>query len=249
MPHSPKVFLLLLFFTAWLNAEVTPNEPFIHVEGEAIRKVPPDQFTLSLDILTRGETYDDALSANNGEFTKLLDFFESNHLPTTGIVSYEIQTEGKRANSWEKTKPQVYETNRDVKITLDQLDAFPLLVDYLNQRESTGRLYVYFGSTKEKTIEDELLNEAVANAKEKANLLTGKFGMQVKGVYTISEEHFMNIHLRYVPDESYSIQYAPASSDEGSVYYLPQTISFRSYIYVIFTIEKKTDDAKLAPKP
>lgn len=239
MPHLLKSLLLLLSLSVWAWAEVTPNEPFIHVNGEATANVPPDQFILSWNIQTLADNYDAALAANNEEFADLLTFFESNELPADGIVSYEIKTEGIRPNSWERVKPQVYKTTRDVKVTIPQIDAFPLLVDYLNTKESTEYPHISFGYSQKQALQDQLLDAAISNAKEKAARLTEKLGMQVKSVYAISEEHFMDISSRYVPDWGRDIQYSPASDNAGSIYYIPTTIGFRADIYVIFTIEKK----------
>ena len=191
----------LLAMTA--HAQSAPLSPIrsITVNGEAQRKVVPDEAHLTVDLNAQAMKMGDAKSAHDAKLEKLLAIAKAE-----GIDSKKIRTQSTSVQpvysypADPATHQPVrhfdgYRMSSNIDITVTDTDHLAPLLDKITNAEldkgnapEWGNLVnLYYTISNPEKLRDDLLAEAIANAKAKADNMSAAAGTAVGRVYEIRE--------------------------------------------------------------
>ncbi|MDQ0321153.1 uncharacterized protein YggE [Pararhizobium capsulatum DSM 1112] len=179
--------------TAARADEATPREAVISVSGEGRSAATPDMAVLSFSVLSDAKTAREALDANNKTMADVL-----NALKTGGIAARDLQTSGFAVNpqyqypdnSDGANKPPVligYQVANSLTIRVRDLAKLGGIIDQavtlgVNQGGS-----IQFTNDKPEATIIEARKAAVADAVEKAKVLSEAAGVSLGRIVEISE--------------------------------------------------------------
>jgi uncharacterized protein len=176
------------------NASISNNRT-LYVIGNAQTMVKPDKVTLSLAVETTNTTANEALAANSKAMNNT---FEA--LKVAGVKENETSTSffnispNYNTTQEEEDLPSI-ETRDIISYTVTNsitVDSYNLLnvsrwIDTAVQAGVNDISSISFSLSdeKSKTIKNDLLKQAVANAKNKADIAASALGLKVTGVKSI----------------------------------------------------------------
>ncbi len=182
---------LSLSIAGLANAQVLPPAN-ITVTGEGRVDSPPDMATISLGVTTQGATAAEAMSANSAQLATVLA-----NLKTAGIEDRFIQTSGLSLNpNWsnnyssengEAPKIDGYVASNILTVQVNAIDTLGGVLDAAVSDGVNTLNGVTFGLKEPKPLLDAARKLAVADAKDRATLLTGAAGVTIGPIMTISE--------------------------------------------------------------
>jgi uncharacterized protein YggE len=173
----------------------------LFVAGNAQTMVKPDKVTLSLSVETTNKTANAALNANSEAMNKAL-----NALKVAGVRENETSTSffniSPNYNLTDQQEGQYFPPpieSRDIisytvtnSITVDSYNLLNLSqwIDTAVQAGVNDVSSIYFSLSDERseTVKNDLLKQAVANAKSKADIAATALGLNVIGVISINIE-------------------------------------------------------------
>lgn len=173
------------------KAEQTPAQ--ITVSGSGTVSVAPDMATLVSRVITQGDDAQSALQKNSITMKGILEDVED-----AGIAKKDIQTTGfdispiynnRRLNNGESKAPEIigYRVQNGIHITLRDVGKLGTTLDTLVQNGSNDLGQIRFGvSTPEKYI-DQAREDAVKDARSKAEVYAKAAGVTLGKVLSISE--------------------------------------------------------------
>jgi uncharacterized protein len=177
---------------------VSASNSTLYVMGKAQTMVKPDKVTLSLSVETTNKTANEALIANSEAINNVL-----NALKATGVRENETRTSffnispNYNITQDEEDFPPV-ESKDIISYTVTNsitVDSYNLLnvsqwIDTAVQAGVNDVSSVYFSLSDEKSelIKNDLLKQAVANAKSKADIAASALGLKVIGVKSVNVE-------------------------------------------------------------
>ena len=168
-------------------ADTAPG--MITVTGEASVTVVPDLATVSLGVMTIGDTAGAALSANSADVQAVMD-----RLKAAGIDAKDIQTSNQSLNPNYMTsdgsqapKIQNYTAQNLVTVTVRKLDTTGAVLDAAVKDGANTLNGLTFGLADQRWAQDKARAAAVADAKAKANLLAAAAGVTLGSIISISE--------------------------------------------------------------
>jgi uncharacterized protein len=171
-------------------AEVFPAT--ITVTGEGRVDSPPDMATISLGVTTEGATAAEAMTANSAELAKVLA-----NLKAAGIEDRFIQTSGLSLNpNWsnnyssdssEAPKITGYLAANILTVQVRALDTLGGVLDAAVADGANTLNGVTFDLTEPKPALDEARKRAVADAKDRATILTDAAGVKLGPVQSIAD--------------------------------------------------------------
>jgi uncharacterized protein YggE len=182
------------------NTSNTSNST-LSVVGNAQTMVKPDKVTLSLSVETTNTTANAALNANSAAMNRAL-----NALKVAGVRENETSTSffnispnyNLTQQGQEQDFPPPTESKDIISYTVTNsitVDSYNLLnvskwIDTAVQAGVNDISSIYFSlsDTKSKLIKNDLLKQAVANAKSKADIAASALGLNVTGVKSINIE-------------------------------------------------------------
>src|ERR687891_2660149 len=182
---------------------VTVSNSTIYVMGSAQTMVKPDKVTLSLSVETTNTTANAALNANSEAMNKALNALKVAGVPEneTSTSFFNISPNYNLTNQQEGQDqyfPPPIE-NRDIisytvtnSITVDSYNLLNVSqwIDTAVQAGVNDISSIYFSLSDEKSeaIKNDLLKQAVADAKSKADIAAAALGLNVIGVKSINIE-------------------------------------------------------------
>src|SRR5918995_3974306 len=179
---------------------VTVSNSTIYAAGNAQTMVKPDKVTLSLSVETTNTTANAALVANSEAMNKVL-----NALKAVGVRENETSSSffniSPNYNLTQQEQEQYFPPieSRDIisytvtnSITVDSYNLLNVSqwIDTAVQAGVNDVSSIYFSLSDEKSeaIKNDLLKQAVANAKSKADIAASALGLNVIGVKSINIE-------------------------------------------------------------
>jgi uncharacterized protein len=164
----------------------------ITVTGEGRVDSPPDMATISLGVTTEGATAAEAMAANSTQLATVLA-----NLKAAGIEDRFIQTSGLSLNpNWsnnyssengEAPKITGYVASNILTVQVNALDTLGGVLDAAISDGVNTLNGVTFGLKEPKPLLDAARKLAVADAKDRAMLLTGAAGVTIGPIMNISE--------------------------------------------------------------
>lgn len=160
----------------------------IEVTGQGQVSIAPDMATVMLGVTTQGDTAQAAMEANAAELTRVME-----QLSGAGIETADIQTTGLQLNpNWVDGEGQArridgYTAENMVTVKVRQLDGLGGVLDAAVADGANTLNGISFDLADPKPVMDEARKRAVADAIERAQLMTEAAGVRLGEIERISE--------------------------------------------------------------
>jgi uncharacterized protein YggE len=193
------IFALLLlagaFFIPWQSVDwgkiqLSPTKT-ITVVGEAETKEKNQVATFTAGVSAVNDNKETAIDEVNQKIKTIIDSVKD-----FAIASEDIKTQNLSVNQMEesyyeegvqKSRPGQWRVNNSINITLRDVDRASALADLLSQSGATNVYGPNFTVEETQTAEKSLLEEAIKNAREKAEILAKSSGGQLGKIISVSE--------------------------------------------------------------
>jgi len=191
------------------DSEWSSTTSTVSTTGTATTKVQPNKFTVTVGVETNGTTAADAASAN-ANFTadviaalKALGIAESD-ISTSSYSIYPVYATQEPVNVCRVMEgypipPECYVNSQEitgykasnsVSVTLDaagDIDAGKVIDTAVKAGANTvSGAYFFLSQEKQLDVQEDLIEDAIANARHRADIAAGAVDMQVSGVKSIS---------------------------------------------------------------
>lgn len=187
-----KVFLFLVAFLASATfaaqAQQTPLPPLVNVSGVGEVKVQPNEVVVNLGVETREKTLDAARKETDKKAAAIISY-----LKKQGVDAKDIQTSFVtlqpiyNSGEYGRTSPDFYQAQKNMTVRVRKIEKFDALLSGLYEIGANHVNGIQFQVSDVEKYKTEARKRAVANAREKANLLTSELDSKLGRVYAISE--------------------------------------------------------------
>lgn len=163
----------------------------VTVTGQGEASAAPDMAVLSIGVQSEGETASAALRENSGQMNATIK-----KLKDLGVADKDIRTSGLSVNpryDYEQSRaaPPIvgYTASNTVTVRLRDLDAAGGVIDQAAQSGANSLDGISFTFADPKPLYDKARRDAVAKAKEKAELLSDAAGVGLGRLLSIEDGH------------------------------------------------------------
>ena len=192
---SVVIILAVLYFFPWKNITwgklMMSPERTVTVTGYAESKEKNQIANFSAGVNAVKDSKDEAIKEVNDKITAI-----TSTVKEFGVDASDIQTESlsvyqRQDSVWEgglqKSKPGQWDVNNTVAITLREVDKAAGLADLLTRSGATNVYGPNFTLDTSKKAEDNLVSEAVADARVKAEAMASASGTELDKVISVVE--------------------------------------------------------------
>lgn len=194
-----------LFLSASLLATSALAEDFkairsITVNGMAERKVVPDEAHINVNLNAQNKDMNAAKSAHDAKLAKLLKMvkdagIDEKKVATQSSSIQPVYTYRNDANGNSQRVFEGYRVQTGLDITVGDTKKLGPLMDAISKgnfeqganTEWGNLMNVYYTLSNPDKLRDEMLTEAIVNAKGKAERMANAAGANISGVYQIQE--------------------------------------------------------------
>lgn len=198
---SINLFLILSFFifgiaiqnNILVNAQLdstslTNNTLF--VTGSATTNIKTDKVTVSLGVETTNKTAEKALFSNSNLMNKIINALKGSGVQEneTSTSSFTINPNYNYSEYGSKEDLIGFTVSNSIHITSSNIDSISQWIDTAVKTGANTVNEVYFSVSPNKLdkIKNELLKDAVANAKSKADIVAETAGLNIAGIQSIT---------------------------------------------------------------
>ncbi len=181
--HLNKILfaLLAMTITPISLAQTIPNAPHIVVNGHAERTVKPDKFILPMEITTISK---DPATAEQIE-KQAIDIV--NQLKKMGVNDEDIKVDNLAIDKeYDKQRFVGNEYSRNIRAGFEDKQTLIKFLSTINNIKNLEIDSIEREIKNMDTLKLDLMKDAVANSKQRAESLAALYGMRVLGVHTIS---------------------------------------------------------------
>jgi uncharacterized protein YggE len=200
----------ILFLLASLPISVLadgglPNQPYIYVVGTAGIAKPADMVTLRFEMVARAPDQTKANEEVQAKAAKIFALLKDKKIASNDVIAEDIKSEAdfEQGEGYRNRGKLIgYVVNRSFAVRVREVAAFPRLIDELVAIGGVEFGGVEGGLSKEKEMEDQLWDKAVADARAQAEKTLKQTGMKIDSVFAVSPVAFPEIRGRIFPADS-----------------------------------------------
>ncbi len=161
----------------------------ISLTGHGEVRMAPDMVTITVGVLSQGNTASEALTANTASMNAVFDALKSGGVETKDIqtLNFMVQPRYDYNNNTQPPKLVGYDVSNNVTITLRQIEALGGLLDKLVQAGSNQIQGITFQVSKPEAALDNARKLATQDASRKAKLYAEAMNVGLGPVQSISE--------------------------------------------------------------
>lgn len=186
MMRMLNMTLMLILLTGPVWAGALPDQPHVVVSGQSEVRAVPDILKISLNLTEVGQEVTVARDVVEKRSQKLIDTLKQHGVKTQDIRAASLEI--KPHYNW-SNKAQIYtgtEVSRKIDVTLRDLGKYNELIKAIVEAKIASINSTRLESSREKTVRHEALQAAIADARQKAELLVAGFPEKLGPVYAIS---------------------------------------------------------------
>lgn len=183
-----SVIALFLLMAVQVRAQQQVMPPLISVNGIGEVKLEPNEVVINLGVETRETTLDLARKQTDKQAAAIIAY-----LRKQGVDAKDIQTSYVNLHpvysgaNYGGAKPEFYMASKTMTIVIRKIGKFDELLSGLYDNGVNRIDGIYFRVSDMEKHRAEARKRAVADAKQKADALTGELGAKVGQVYSVSE--------------------------------------------------------------
>ena len=213
MAKMTTAVVLISWGAVCASGSVLPEFPFLCTAGQATLQVPPDIVTISFHIShTDANSVKglEALREKSRDIVGLMKEFSiaPEDSKVSDIHKEEVHEDG---TIMQEGKLIGYGFSRQFTFRLQNLDSCRKITQRLLQINHVTDINTEFGVTNRKAKEDELLQQAIANARQRAVSIAKGGGAKVVSVYALSEVDMTSLTSHFLHPSFESGERMPAS--------------------------------------
>lgn len=194
---GPSVIGWLLAFLLVLPAQAqdmdaTNKQRTVSVSGEGVVRTEPDQASVRFGIVTRDEDPEEARSRNATAAAEAM-----NAVRALGIADRKMRLETLRLQPAREYDAQTrryidvgFEATRQVVVEVEDLELLPTLIAEVVQKGANRLDGITYELKSRTAARNEALQEAITDAREKAQLMTATLGEEIDRPLSIVEQSF-----------------------------------------------------------
>lgn len=234
-------FFSLVIFPISLFAEGgLPDKPYVYVEGKAEIKKPADLVTMRFNLVGRAPDQPKANEDAQLKAKKILAMLKERKIVDNDVIAEDLRSEPEYEQEENYSRGHAkligYKVTRPFEIKVRDVAAFPKLIDELVGIQGVEFAGIDGGLSKEKEIEPEVWQKALANAREQADKTVKPIGMKIDSVFAVSPVSFPSIQGRIfgsveMGEPRLAVAMAPAAPD-----YRLAPITISQSVHVIYLI-------------
>jgi uncharacterized protein YggE len=243
MKRSLFLPLLMLPIAAFAEGGL-PDKPYIYVQGKAEVKKPADVVTLRFDLVGRAPEQPKANADVQSNANKILALLKERKIADNDIIAEDLRSEPEyeQEENYSRGHGKLigYKVTRPFQIKIHDIPTFPKLSDELINITGLEFQGIDGGLAKEKEVESDVWNKALANAREQADRTLKPLDMKIDSVFAVSPVSFPEIRSRIFGSEDVTELGVRATTVAG--YAEPQyrlaPITVSQSVHVIYLISQ-----------
>jgi len=233
------LFTIGVAMTQTASAQTPATPPrMVTASGEGIIRVQPDVAILRFGVVTRAETAEEARQQNAEAAARAM-----NAVRELGVPERNIRLESLRLYPRTEWDPQAqrqielgYEAVRDVVVRLENLELLPDLVVRVVDEGANRLNGIEYDLSNREAVRNQALQEALRNARAKAELMTSTLNVGLGSVVQISEQAFDFPRPVYRGEMAYAMAKADVAESQPDAYAAGE-IEVRAVVQVAFALQ------------
>jgi uncharacterized protein YggE len=235
------LFLPLILPISLFAGGGLPDKPYIYVQGKAEIQKPADIVTLKFDLVGRAPDQSKANEDVQSKANKIFALLKERKIADDDVIAEDLRSEpefdqeGSYSNAHRKLTG--YKVTRPFQTKARDVDAFPKLVNELLGIGGVEFSGIEGGVTKEKEVEPEVWQKAIANAREQAEKTLRTLNMKIDSVFAVSPVAFPQIEAGIFGDEITRLGVRSARAEEAAApEYKVAPVTITQTVHVIYLI-------------
>jgi uncharacterized protein len=248
---TPRLSLVLLVFaSAAARADVFPTAPHVYVEGSAEIRIEPDSVQIAVAIEATDPQLAAAKATVDDRARKLIDTCKRLGIEDRDITAASLQMRPHYEYRREERKFLGTSVYREIDVTLRDLDHYSELIKAFVSARVGEITSTALSSSKGAGVLEQAQQQALADARSRAERLAAASGQALGAAYSISEfDQREQERYRLFPARAIGRQRGGPAFAEANVQALgassaeepfePGTIAANATVYVIYLLEPK----------
>ena len=201
------LFLLITIPISIFAEGGLPDRPYTYVEGTAEIQKPADIVTLRFEIVFRAADQTKANEQLQAGGTKVFGVLKESKINDTDVIAESIRTGPEFEQSASSSSSYSYSggrgkligyfASRPFEVAVHDVPSFPKVVEKLLAIDGVEFSAIRGSLSKQKELEDQLWEKALADARERADKTLKPMGMKIDSVFAISPFPFPEIQERF----------------------------------------------------
>ena len=187
-----NAILMLSLSTGAASAASVPDYPFVHVTGSAFQAVVPDIGSLDFEIVALDADPAAARAVLQARVGEVRDLAGQNGIDADDVVVREVR-QGIRKEERAANGAPVYELRCDVHINVRNLANWAPLAGGLLGKSNLDGFASGFDRSDMDRIKDELITQAIQDARHQADVMASAGGRRVGAVMGATPEALKNL--------------------------------------------------------
>jgi uncharacterized protein YggE len=240
-------FSLFIFPFSVFAQSGLPDKPYIYVEGKAEIQKPADIVTLRFELVARAPEQPKANQDVQAKANKILALLKEKKIANDDIIAENLRSEPEfeQEENYPNKRGKLigYKVSRPFQVKVRDVTIFPKLADDLIAIGGVEFSAVDGGLAKEKEMENELWDKALANAHERAEKTLKPVNMKIDSVFAISPVPIPEISSTIFPKERAGYERVivagsnvPTAEEAPPSQYLLAPITVSQIVHVIYLI-------------
>jgi uncharacterized protein YggE len=219
-----------------------PDKPYIYVVGKAEVAKPADMVELHFDVVVRGPDEATVNRDLQSKANKVLARLDSRKVPTEDVIAEtlksEPQFEQQNYPAYSRGRLIGHSVTRPFNVKVRDVNAFPKLVDELLAIGGVEFFSIRGALSKQKEIEDQMWEKALASARERADKMLKPLGLKIDSVFAISPVQFPRIEGDIFGAVEEIVTAGPAApmQPEAASHYRLAPVTVSQSVHVIYLI-------------
>jgi len=218
-----------------------PDKPYIYVEGKAEVKKQADIVTMRFELVGRAPDQPKANEDVQSKANKIFAMLKERKIADNDVIAEDLRSEPEfeQEENYSRGHGKLigYKVTRPFQIKVRDIAAFPKLADELVGIQGVEFSGIDGGLAKEKEIEPEVWQKALANAREQAEKTLKPLNMKIDSVFAVSPVSFTSIQTRiFGSEEAYGPREAMAMAAPTKPEYRLAPITVSQSVHVIYLI-------------
>jgi uncharacterized protein YggE len=187
-----SVVLILLLATGGAGASPVPDYPFVHVTGSSFQATMPDIASLDFEIVAPDADPAAARAVIEARVGEVRDLARQLGIDADDIVVREVR-QGIRKEERAANGAPVYELRCDVHINVRNVANWAALAGGLLGKPNLDGFASAFDRTDMDKIHDELVTQAIQDARRQADVMAAAGGRRVGGLMGATPDALKNL--------------------------------------------------------
>ena len=181
--------LFALTAAAWALPVLAAEQTEILVSGTGTISLPPDLATVEAEVQTNAVNADEAVGNNNAVYNRIVASLERIGIRPSDIALtyYNVRYNPKPETADQTGQRWGYFVNRGFTVKVHNMSKVGAAVDACSSGGSSSINGVSFGLANDAALRSQAMARAVADAREKAQILAQASGLRIVGIKTVNE--------------------------------------------------------------